>query len=153
MITLKTSLGKVGGKPNFKKTTNYLSTHDITNEHQLQKAAVKMLRAHNFLCFHTDVFNGISFIKDVKSKAIYKQHMIAMGATVGQPDLIIIGKGKVTFVEFKYGKSGKKSIAQVSQCNLLESMGYEVLEWRKESDCREWIVKQLNYKPLGIDNK
>ena len=151
MISLKTTLGK-NKKPNFKKTTNYLSCHDITNEHKLQKAAVKMLRAHSFLCFCTDVFNGISFIKDVKSKAIYKQHMIAMGATPGQPDLIIIGRGKVTFVEFKYGK-GKKSVEQISQCNLLESMGYEVLEWRKESDCTEWIVKQLNYKPLGIDNK
>lgn len=143
MITLKTSLGKVGGKPSFKKTTNYLSTHDITNEHRLQKACVKMLRAHNFLCFTTDVFNGISFIKDVKSKAIYKQHMIAMGATVGAPDLIIMGRGNVSFVEFKYGK-GKKSAEQISQCNLLESMGYEVMEWRKESDCQEWIVKQLN---------
>ena len=71
--------------------------------------------------------------------------MMAMGATPGQPDLIIIGRGNVTFVEFKYGK-GKKSVEQVSQCNLLESMGYEVLEWRKESDCQEWIVKQLNYK-------
>ena len=144
MISLKTTLGK-NKKPNFKKTTNYLSCHDITNEHKLQKAAVKMLRAHNFLCFATDVFNGISFIKDVKSKSIYKQHMIAMGSSVGQPDLIIIRKGKVTFVEFKYGK-GKKSIEQVSQCNLLESMGYEVLEWRTIDECKEWIVKQLNYK-------
>ena len=144
MIKLKTSLGKTG-KVDFKKTTNYLSCHDISSEHQLQKRCVSLLRAHNFLCFHTDVFNGISFIKDVKSKAIYKQHMIAMGATVGAPDLIIIGRGKVTFVEFKFGK-GKKSADQISQCNLLESMGYEVLEWRKESDCQEWIVKQLNYK-------
>ena len=71
--------------------------------------------------------------------------MIAMGSSVGQPDLIIIRKGKVTFVEFKYGK-GKKSIEQVSQCNLLESMGYEVLEWRTIDECKEWIVKQLNYK-------
>jgi len=144
MIKLKTTLGKTR-KVDFKKTTNYLSSHDITSEHQLQKRCVSILRAHNFLCFTTDVFNGISFIKDVKAKAIYKQHMIAMGATVGAPDLIIIGRGKVTFVEFKWG-SGKKSVAQVSQCNLLESMGYEVLEWRKESDCMEWIVKQLNYK-------
>jgi len=144
MIKLKTTLGKTG-KANFKKTTNYLSTHDITSEHQLQKSCVSILRAHNFLCFTTDVFNGISFIKDLKSKAIYKQHMIAMGATPGQPDLIIIGKGRVTFVEFKFGK-GKKSVEQISQCNLLESMGYEVLEWRKLSDCQDWIVKQLNYK-------
>ena len=144
MIKLKTTLGKMG-KVDFKKTTNYLSTHDITNEHKLQKAAVKMLRAHNFLCFTTDVFNGISFIKDLKSKAIYKQHMIAMGATVGAPDLIIMDYGEVSFVEFKYGK-GKKSVEQVSQCNLLESMGYEVLEWRTIDECKEWIVKQLNYK-------
>lgn len=144
MIPLKTTLGKTG-KPNFKKTTNYLSCHDITSEHQLQKACVKMLRAHNFLCFHTDVFNGISFIKDLKSKAIYKQHMIAMGSTVGQPDLIIIGRGKVTFVEFKFAK-GRKSADQIAQCNLLESMGYEVLEWRSESECMEWIVKNISYK-------
>lgn len=144
MIKLKATLGKMG-KVDFKKTTNYLSSHDITSEHKLQKRCVSILRAHSFLCFCTDLFNGLSFLKDVKSKAIYKQHMIAMGATVGAPDLIIIGRGKVTFVEFKFG-SGKKTIEQISQCNLLESLGYEVLEWRKESDCIDWVAKQLQNK-------
>lgn len=134
---------KTNRKASFKlKTTLYDS--DIKNEHQLQKICVARLRAHNFLCFCTDVFNGLSFLKDVKSKSIYKQHMIAMGASVGQPDLIVIGKGKPTFVEFKW-KNGKKSPEQILQTQLLESMGYEVLEWRTEQQCIDWIVKNLNY--------
>lgn len=135
---------KKAKKTIFSKKDSTFSMLNIKNEHQLQKAAVKLLRAHKFLCFNTDVFNGISFLKDIKSKAIYKQHMIAMGATVGQPDLIVIKNSKVTFVEFKYDK-GKKSAEQIVQTQLLESMGYEVLEWRTEKDCIDWIVKNLNY--------
>lgn len=119
--------------------------YTIDSEHGLQKACVRRLRAHNFLCFCTDVFNGISFIKDLKAKAIYKTHMEQMGASKGQPDLIIIYKGGVTFIEFKFGQ-GKKSADQIAQCNLLESQGYEVLEWRQEQDCIDWIVKKLNLK-------
>lgn len=49
--------------------------NQITSEHELQKACVAKLQAHNMLCFCTDVFNGMSFIKDVRFKAIYKGHM------------------------------------------------------------------------------
>ena len=127
-------------KTNFNKKTTI--SNDFSSEHALQKACVKLLRNHNFLCFCTDVFNGISFLKDIKSKSIYKQHMISMGAAKGQPDLIIIHKGQVAFVEFKFGK-GKKSIDQEAQCKLLESNGYEVLEWRTLDECSSWIVKRL----------
>ena len=115
---------------------------DINSEHDLQKACVYKLKGHNMLCFNTDVFNGISFIRDIAGKAIYKQHMIAMGATPGQPDLIVLHNGKCTFVEFKW-KKGKKSPDQEAICNLLISMGYEVLEWRTLDDCENWLIKQL----------
>lgn len=129
-------------KPSFRKIS---VGQEINSEHELQKACVKKLRAHNFLCFCTDVFNGLSFLKDVRSKSIYKQHMIAMGAAVGQPDLIILYRGEVTFVEFKYGK-GKKSTEQVAQTKLLESQGYPVLEWRTEKDCNDWMLSKMNLK-------
>ena len=112
------------------------------SEHDLQKLCVAKLRAHNMLCFNTDVFNGISFIRDIAGKAIYKQHMIAMGACIGQSDLIILSKGKCTFVEFKW-KKGKKSPEQKAFTNLVSSMGYEVLEWRTLEDCESWIAKHL----------
>lgn len=116
---------------------------DITSEHGLQKACVAKLKAHNMLCFCTDVFNGISFIRDIRSKAIYKQHMVAMGAIVGQSDLIILHNGKCTFVEFKW-KKGKKSVDQEAFTNRVSSMGYEVLEWRTLEDCTNWILANLN---------
>ncbi len=115
----------------------------IKSEHDLQKACVAKLRAHNMLCFCTDVYNGMSFLKDVRTKSIYKTHMTKMGAAVGQPDLIILNKGVCTFVEFKWGK-GKKSADQIAMCSLLESMGYEVLEWKSLDDCVQWILKHLN---------
>jgi len=126
------------------KTTNG-GLLEINTEHDLQKACVMKMRFHNMLCFCTDVFNGISFIKDIAGKAIYKQHMIAMGAKKGQPDLIVMHSGKVTFVEFKW-KKGKKSPEQEFICDQLQKMGYEVLEWRTLEDCEKWIAKQLNIK-------
>ena len=116
---------------------------DIKSEHDLQKWCVAKLTAHNMFCFCTDVFNGISFIRDIAGKAIYKQHMIRMGARTGQPDLIVLHDKKCTFVEFKF-KKGKKSPDQEVMCNLLTNMGYEVLEWRTPEQCTDWIVQQLN---------
>ena len=46
---------------------------EIKSEHDLQKWCVAKLTAHNMFCFCTDVFNGISFIRDIAGKAIYKQ--------------------------------------------------------------------------------
>ncbi len=126
----------------YKRQLTLKKEKPITSEHQLQKACVALLRAHNMLCFATDVFNGIGFIPDIPHKAIYKQHIIAMGATCGQPDLIILHNKEVTFVEFKFGK-GKKSQDQIACCNLLEKMGYEVLEWRTLEQCREWVVSKV----------
>ncbi|MCQ2574985.1 MAG: hypothetical protein MJ156_02695 [Alphaproteobacteria bacterium] len=126
----------------YKRQLTMKNEKPINSEHDLQKRCVELLRAHNMLCIATDVFNGIGFIRDIPHKAIYKQHVIAMGATPGQPDLIIMHNKEVTFVEFKYGK-GKKSENQVACCNLLEKMGYEVLEWRELEQCREWIVSQI----------
>ena len=115
----------------------------IDSEHALQKACVAKLKAHNMLCFCTDVFNGMSFIRDIRSKAIYKQHMERMGAIKGQSDLIILHNNKCTFVEFKFGK-GKKSADQEAFTSRVLSMGYEVLEWRSLAGCINWIVKELN---------
>lgn len=116
---------------------------EINSEHDLQKACVAKLRAHNMLCFCTDVMNGISFIKDIAGKAIYKQHMIRMGAVPGQSDLIILHDQRCTFVEFKW-KKGKKSPDQVAFTNLVANMGYEVLEWRTLEQCTDWIIQQLH---------
>ena len=117
-------------------------TGEISSEHELQKACVQKLKAHNMLCFCTDVMNGISFIKDIPGKAIYKQHMIAMGAVTGQSDLIILHNQKCTFVEFKW-KKGKKSPDQEAFTKRVAEMGYEVLEWRTLEECENWIVNVL----------
>ena len=133
----------------YKRQLSLKNEKPINSEHDLQKACVAKLRAHNMLCFCTDVFNGIGFIRDVPHKAIYKQHIIAMGAEPGQPDLIILHNKEVTFVEFKFGK-GKKSDNQVACCNKLEKMGYEVLEWRELEDCTKWINNAIK---IGSVNK
>lgn len=126
-----------------KKNIIKVSDIEINSEHDLQKACVSKLKSHNMLCFCTDVFNGMSFIRDIRSKAIYKQHMERMGAIKGQSDLIILHNGKCTFVEFKF-KKGKKSIDQEAFCERVAKMGYEVLEWRTLEECEAWIVSKLN---------
>ena len=127
---------------NRKRTGIKTTTGEIGSEHDLQKACVAKLRAHNMLCFCTDVFNGISFIKDIAGKAIYKQHMIAMGSVIGQSDLIILHDRQCTFVEFKW-KKGKKSPDQEAFTKRVSEMGYETLEWRTLQECEDWIVKTL----------
>lgn len=131
-------------KASFKlKTTLYDS--DVNSEHRLQKVCVKRLRSQGFLVCCNDIFNSLAFVKDIKSKAILKNHLIAMGSVVGFPDLTIFTKESPVFVEFKFDK-GKKSPEQILQTQLLESMGYEVLEWRTEQQCIDWIVKYFNKK-------
>lgn len=137
-----------GPKKSTGLKTKTTVTTEINSEHDLQKQCVTHLRAHNMLCFCTDVFNGISFIRDIAGKSIYKKHMIAMGSAIGQPDLIVLHNNKCTFVEFKW-KKGKKSPDQEAMCNLLISMGYEVLEWRTLEECENWIVAHLNEKNEG----
>ena len=132
----------------YKRQLTLKKEKPINSEHSLQKRCVELLRAHNMLCFCTDVFNGIGFIRDIPHKAIYKQHIIALGAEPGQPDLIIIHNKEVTFVEFKYGK-GKKSENQIACCNKLERMGYEVLEWREFEQCKKWINEQIQKKSIN----
>lgn len=132
----------------YKRQLTLKKEKPINSEHDLQKRCVEKLRAHNMLCFCTDVFNGIGFIRDIPHKAIYKQHIIALGAEPGQPDLIILHNKEVTFVEFKYGK-GKKSENQIACCNKLEKMGYEVLEWRELEQCQKWINEQIRKKSVN----
>ena len=143
VTTNRKKIGSLRKKSTLK--TNSSGLIEIASEHDLQKACVAKLRNHNMLCFNTDVFNGISFIKDIPGKAIYKQHMIAMGARVGQPDLIVLHDQKCTFVEFKW-KKGKKSAEQEFVCDQLQKAGYEVLEWRILEDCENWIIEQLKEK-------
>lgn len=131
-------------KRSFKLKTT-LSNSNIDSEHSLQKTCVKRLRGNGFLVCCNDIFNSLAFVKDVKSKAILKNHLIAMGSVVGFPDLTIFTKDKPVFVEFKYAK-GKKSPEQILQTQILESMGYEVLEWRTENECIDWIVQYYNNK-------
>jgi len=128
-----------------RKKVSGIGVFEIKSEHDLQKACVSKLRAHNMICSCTDVFNAISFIRDIAGKAIYKTHMIKMGGSVGFPDLIIIHSGKCTFVEFKW-KKGKKSVEQEAWTNTLTQQGYEVLEWRTLEQCTDWIVQQLKEK-------
>ena len=118
---------------------------ELTNEHELQKYCVYLLRSHNMIVSCTDVFNALSFMRDVASKAIYKQHMILCGGSVGFPDLIIFNKGKATFVEFKF-KKGKKSPEQEQWTKFLTSEGYECLEWRTLEDCKNWILANTDLK-------
>lgn len=123
------------------------------SEHDLQKKCVARLRAHNFIVSCNDVFNAISFIPDIKKKAIYKRHIIAMGGEVGFPDTTILDRrGKTTFVEFKYGESGKLSPDQIACHNKLRSLGHTVLVWRTENECYEWILAQLKEMKEEADN-
>lgn len=113
------------------------------SEHDLQKKCVARLRAYNCIVSCNDVFNSLSYVKDVKAKAILKKHLVAMGSTVGFPDITICKDGITTYVEFKFGK-GKLSKEQEIVHNQLRSQGYEVLVWRTENECYEWIVNHLN---------
>lgn len=114
------------------------------SEHDLQKQIIAYLRLRKFLCFETDVMDGLKFFspKDSRRFAFIKHHN-DMGYIKGQPDLIILLPiGNALFVEVKTAK-GRQSDEQKEFQRRVESLGFNYLIWRSVDDAVLWSKKIL----------
>lgn len=131
----------------FKKPIRGTSptTSTIDSEDALQRKIVSMFRAHNAFIIMTDAVGPVlHFIPSQQKRMSFISWSKARGWEKGVPDLIIIWKGKILFLELKFGKQGRLSVEQKIWQQRIIDAGYEYACWRTVDECRDWIVKQLN---------
>lgn len=127
-----------------RSTTKIKINHDTSeNEDELQRAIVKKLRMLDCIVIYTDAVGpALKFISNNKKKLGFISYSKARGWFKGVPDLIIIWKGEVSFLELKFGK-GRLSEEQAAFRNYVTSKGYEWLCWRTLDECTTWINTKL----------
>lgn len=111
-------------------------------EHKIQYSIVTYLRLHRILCIECDVMSGLQFFppKDSRRFAFIKHHQ-KMGYENGQPDLLLLLKGEVVFVELKTEK-GRQKPEQKKFQEAVELLGFRYLLWRSLDDAIRF-VKEL----------
>ena len=117
---------------------------DSLSEADLQRKVVQKLRIHGAIPILTDAVGpALHFISDKKKRLSFINFQKARGWDKGIPDLIVIWKDEVLFLELKFN-SGKLSPEQLAWKNRLESNGYQYACWRTLEECNNWIVERLN---------
>lgn len=110
------------------------------SEHTLQANMVRVLRMHGLVTIGCDVMSGLMFLgKDQRKRICFIEHHKAIGATVGQPDIVVLlPDGFVLFVEVKNGKVGSQSKEQKAFQERITKMGHTYVVWRKVEDAIEF---------------
>lgn len=117
----------------------------IDSEDALQRQVVAKFRAHGAFVIMTDAVGpALKFIGDQQRRMGFISWSKARGWEKGVPDLLIVWKGKVLFLELKTptGK-GRLSDEQKVWQNRIISAGYEYACWKTLQECEDWIVQQL----------
>lgn len=130
-----------------KRTTNNPLKEQATSEDILQRQIVAKFRAHGAFVILTDAVGpALKYIQDPKKRMGFISWSKARGWDKGVPDLIIVWKGKILFLELKFGKQGRLSEEQkIWQRKIIEA-GYDYACWRTLEECENWIVAHLNEK-------
>ena len=81
-----------------------------TEEHILQQQITQFCRLRHFIVIDCDIMDGLKYAKD-SARYPFIIHHKRMGYQKGQPDMIIMKKGKVWCLELKSAK-GKQSKEQ-----------------------------------------
>ena len=127
------------------KITNTNTTAETaSSEDILQRQIVAKFRAHNAFVILTDAVGpALKYISNNQMKMGFISWSKDRGWDKGVPDLIIIWKGSVLFLELKF-KKGKLSPEQEIWKNRIISEGYEYACWRTLEECENWITNKLN---------
>lgn len=116
------------------------------DEDHLQRQIVAKMRAHGAFVILTDAVGpAIKFISDQKKRMGFVSWSKARGWEKGVPDLLVVWKGNILFLELKTptGK-GRLSLEQETWKNRIISAGYEYACWNSLKECEDWIVSKLN---------
>lgn len=110
------------------------------SEHKLQKEIVKLLKYKGIDTIGCDVMSGLMFTgKDLKKRISFIEHHKAIGATVGQPDIVLLlDDGEVLLVEVKNGDKGILSPEQKRFREKCLKKGHTYVVWRKIEDAIEF---------------
>lgn len=117
----------------------------LDSEDALQRQVVAKFRAHGAFVIMTDAVGpALKFIGDQQRRMGFISWSKARGWEKGVPDLLIVWKGKVLFLELKTptGK-GRLSDEQKVWQNRIINAGYEYACWKTLQECEDWIVQQL----------
>lgn len=116
------------------------------SESDLQIQIVSLLRKHNFIPVCTDLIGpALRFIPTKEGKIRFTQWSKARGGAIGFPDLVVIHKTGVFFLELKT-PIGRLSPQQKIWRDKLISDGYEWYCWRTLEECQNYIISKLNKK-------
>lgn len=130
-----------------KKTVSTVLKEQADSEDTLQRQIVAKFRAHDAFVILTDAVGPcLKFISDPKRKMGFVSWSKARGWEKGVPDLIVVWKGSILFLELKFGKQGRLSEEQKVWQRRIIDAGYEYACWRTLQECEEWIVKKLKEK-------
>ena len=129
----------------IKNTKLNKNNNQIECEDDLQKRIVAKFRAHNAFVILTDAVGpALKFIPDRRKRMGFISWSKARGWEKGIPDLVIVWKNKILFLELKFGKQGRLSTEQKIWRQRIIDAGYEYACWRTIEECEKWIVKNLN---------
>ena len=126
-------------------------TEPAQDEDHLQRQIVAKMRAHGAFVILTDAVGpALKFITDQKRRMGFISWSKARGWEKGVPDLIIVWKGSILFLELKTptGK-GRLSPEQETWRNRITSAGYEYACWNSLKECEDWILPKLNNSTKG----
>lgn len=126
------------------RTSSPVLKEQAYSEDILQRQIVAKFRAHGAFVIMTDAVGpALKFIADPKKRMGFISWSKARGWEKGVPDLLIVWKGKVLFLELKFGKQGRLSNEQKLWQKKIIDAGYEYACWRTLEECEDWLVKQL----------
>lgn len=116
------------------------------SEHILQKQIVALLRKNGIDTVGCDVMSGLMFAGgDINKRYAFISHQKAIGATKGQPDLILLLKdGETLLVELKNGKQGSQTLEQKMFQERCVKIGHNYVVWRKFEDAVDFIKGYRN---------
>ena len=118
--------------------------HQAQSEDDLQRQIVAKFRAHGAFVILTDAVGpALKFIPTQQKKMGFISWSKARGWSKGIPDLLIVWKGSILFLELKYGKHGRLSEEQKIWRQKIIEAGYEYACWKTLSDCENWIARHL----------
>lgn len=118
----------------------------IDSEDALQRQIVAKFRAHDAFVIMTDAVGpALKFIGDQQRRMGFISWSKARGWEKGVPDLLIVWKGKVLFLELKTptGKGRLSEEQKIWQQRIINA-GYEYACWKTLTECEEWIANHLN---------
>lgn len=135
---------RVSEKRKMSRTSQPLLKKQADSEDILQRQIVAKFRAHDAFVIMTDAVGpALKFINDPKKRMGFISWSKARGWEKGVPDLLIVWKNKVLFLELKFGKQGRLSPEQKIWQQRIIDAGYEYACWRTLEECEMYISKHL----------